>query len=305
MRIIIFGGTGFIGKSLLKLDFFKNADLFLISRDPGKYDRQINPEINMIKLDDSIQQNLLKIMKSDYGIVNLVGATISQWPWSASRKKIILNSRIGITGLISKLVNQAVVKPQFILQGSAVGYYGFENEGQLTEQSANGKGFLAMITKQWEDALDISKAPETRVIFIRTGLVLGRKEGLLPLLKLPFHFFAGGHFGNGKQLMPWIHISDEINAIEFLMRNPNAKGAFNLVAPNPIILRELMVLIGERMNRTSWLHLPAFFFKLLLGTSFANELLLGSQHVVPEKLISMGYNFKFSNAEEALNDLIQ
>ncbi|MCB2218896.1 MAG: TIGR01777 family oxidoreductase [Bacteroidetes bacterium] len=304
MKIIVFGGTGFIGSALLQTDLFRESEVYVVTRDPESTNIDQSGWVKLIKSDQKIKERLLDLYTGQYGIVNLAGASISHWPWTGRQKKKILDSRIRITKLICDSVNQATQKPEFIIQGSAVGYYGFDTSEVITEDSSAGKGFLSMVTQKWEEALSINNQESTRVIYIRTGLVLGRDGGLLRVLRLPFYFFAGGHFGNGHQYYPWIHIADEVGAIVFLIQHQAARGAYNLTAPEPVRMKELMKIIGKCMKRPSWLHLPAFLIRLLMGASFADELVLGSQQVKPDKLIKSGYQFRFTDPAQAISDLI-
>jgi uncharacterized protein (TIGR01777 family) len=304
MKIILFGGTGFIGSALIQTSLFRESDVYIVTRNPEKTNLDKTIGITLIKSDEVLEQRLLELYSGEYGIVNLAGASISHWPWTKYRKRKILESRIRITQLISNSVNKARQKPKFIVQGSAVGYYGFDSTHMLTEASPPGNGFLSGVTRKWEETLSLENNEQTRVIYIRTGLVIGKNGGLLRVLRFPFYFFVGGHFGNGRQFYPWIHIDDEVGAIVFLIQNPDTRGPYNLTAPEPVPMKKMMKIIGKQMNRPSWLHPPAFLLRILLGTSFADELVLGSQQVKPEKLIEAGYRFQYTDPNNAISDLI-
>lgn len=304
MKIIIFGGTGFIGSSLLELPYFQQHEVFIVTRHPEKRELPLHENFHFVKTDEQLETNLAALFSDQYAIINLAGESLVHWPWSKIQKQRILLSRVHFTSLISKLVNKADKGPEYIIQASAVGYYGFEHKNPITEGSSAGNNFLAQVCKNWEESLRIENH-NSRVVFIRTGLVLGRDNGILELLRLPFYLFAGGPLGPGNQMMPWIHLDDELKAIEFLMKNEQAVGAFNLVAPEPVSMKKMMKNIGKKMNRPSWFPVPAFLLRIVLGKTFADELVIGSQEVVPEKLLKAGYIFKYQNIEEALSDLIE
>lgn len=189
------------------------------------------------------------------------------------------------------------------MQGSATGYYGSQGEQKIDESFPKGLGFLADVTKAWENSLHIEDKTKTRIVYLRTGLVLGEKGGLLSRLKLPFQLFTGGHLGNGQQWMPWIHIEDEIAAIKFLLENINTFGKFNLCSPDPVRMKIFCKSLGKALHRPSWLNVPAWLLKILLG-SFAEELILTSQNIYPKKLADAGYKFKYKTIQDALNSIL-
>jgi uncharacterized protein len=304
MKLIIFGGTGFIGTELLKSGLFKESNVVLVTRNPKSKHKVPGSNVLAVGYNGSLHEGLKEHLSGEYGIINLAGESISRWPWSSKQKEKIVNSRVRITQAISDLVNKSPVKPTVIIQGSASGYYGSDPDREWIESSPSGHGFLSKVVARWENSLTLNEPGKTRVVFIRTGLVLGNSGGLLPNLLLPFRFFAGGHTGNGRQWMPWIHIRDEVSAIEYLVRNNHLAGVFNLVSPHPVQMKMLMKAIGKRLGRPSWLHIPAFVLKLTLG-QFAEELLLTSQKILPDALTRAGFEFGFPDIETALDDLIE
>jgi len=303
MKIIVLGGTGFIGRELLKSGLFRSSGVILVSRNPNRVRDGFGSNVQTVGYGDSLHQSLKPFLSGNYAIINLAGESINKWPWSVKQKEKILNSRIRVTQDISELVNKSSEKPAVIIQGSATGYYGSDPDHALNESSPPGSEFLSRVVSAWEKALNLDEPDRTRVVFIRTGLVLGRNGGLLPKLMLPFRLFAGGHMGTGRQWMPWIHISDEVSAIEYLIQNNQLSGVFNLVAPLPVQMKTLMQEVGKRMGRKSWLQIPSGLLQLTLG-QFAEELLLTSQKVLPDALTRAGFVFRYTDIETALNDLI-
>jgi uncharacterized protein (TIGR01777 family) len=297
MKLFLFGGSGLIGRALLASPRLQEYDLFVISRHPGT--RIGEGKSTILPYDNDL---LSAQFKGDYGIINLAGAGIGDKLWTNRRKKLILDSRVKAGEYISALVNAAEQKPRFIIQASAVGFYGPRGDELLDEDSSMGKGFLPEVTDKWERSIALDEPDTVRVVYVRTGLVLSEKGGFLaPSLKL-FKLFAGGHFGNGKQWMPWIHMEDEVRAIVFLIHQQSAKGAFNLVAPNPVRGKDLFKTLGRVLKRPSWLPAPTFVLKMI-PNGFGEELLLTSQNVKPARLLKLGYDFRFQELEKALSDL--
>jgi uncharacterized protein (TIGR01777 family) len=294
MKVLIFGGTGLIGQALLAHPSGGALEWAVVTRNPSRRSAGGVPQLAYD------EKELLTHFSGDYGLVNLAGASIALRPWTRSRQRVILNSRVSVSEKISSLVNQAPVKPRFIIQASAVGFYGSRGEEHLDERAGIGQGFLPRVTKAWEQALKPDAG--IRTIFIRTGLVLTGAGGFLAPLLPQFRLFVGGHFGNGRQWMPWIHMEDELGAIFHLMHHPTASGVFNLAAPNPVRAREFARELGRALNRPSWLHIPAPLVRLL-PNGFGEELLLTSQYVQPRRLLESGYDFRFTHLPDALNDL--
>ena len=297
MRAIIFGGTGLIGSALLGSPGMGQYETVVVSRNPEKSkmagkNRQVSYDKN----------TLSELFAGDYGIINLAGASIGARLWTKSRQRKILNSRLMVCEYIRELVGSVRDKPAFIVQASAVGYYGNRGDEPLTENSGTGNGFLADVVEKWEAALHLEPGSGTRVIFLRTGLVLSAAGGFLqPSVRL-FRLFAGGHFGNGKQWMPWIHMADEVGAILHLMNQKTASGAYNLVSPNPVKGRDFYRALGRTLKRPSWLHVPSFILRMI-PNGFGEELLLTSQNVKPMKLLDSDYTFKYPELRPALTDL--
>ncbi|MEZ5083983.1 MAG: TIGR01777 family oxidoreductase [Bacteroidales bacterium] len=304
MKLIIFGGTGFIGKALIASPLMQKYDLFVISRSPERIPPGAFPGVHFVKYDIDPSSELVKLLSGEYAIINLTGENIAGGLWTKARRQKIIQSRTFITKEISNLVNKANQKPLVFLQGSATGFYGSQGDKKIDESSPKGSGFLADVTEVWENSLNIADKTKTRIVFIRTGLVLGEKGGLLSRLKLPFLFFIGGHLGNGKQWMPWIHIDDEIAALKFLIENKMAKGKFNLCSPEPVTMKTFCKSLGKSLQRPSWFHVPAWLLKLLLG-SFAEELLLTSQYIFPKNLEEAGYKFKYKTIQDALDSIVK
>jgi uncharacterized protein len=190
-----------------------------------------------------------------------------------------------------------------LLNASAVGFYGNVPEGNVNEAYPKGSGFLANVCEQWE--LEASRAQEfgVRVVNLRTGIVLDKREGALNRFLLPFKLFVGGPLGSGDQWFPWIHAHDEVRAILFAMENSQLVGPVNLSAPNPVRLNEFCRALGKTCGRPSWLSAPPAVLKFMFG-EMAKPLMLEGQRMIPGKLLDAGFTFRFSNLEVALKSVL-
>jgi uncharacterized protein (TIGR01777 family) len=236
-------------------------------------------------------------------VVNLAGAGIADEAWSEARKKELEESRVNAGRAIVEAISAASVKPKVLIQSSAVGYYGVQDDDSIiTEDSPPGHDFLAGICQSWEASTAPVEAMGVRRVVIRSGVVLDMQGGALPRMVLPFRFFAGGPIGSVRQWFPWIHYCDEVEAIRFLIETEAARGPFNLAAPEPLRNRDFAKLIGKVMKRPAFAPAPGLAFKVMFGEM--STVLLDGQRVVPKRLQELGYQFKFPQAEAALGDVL-
>jgi len=303
-QIIITGATGFIGKSLCFHLLEHGYAVTVLSRNPENAADIFENSVKTTHWNGKDIESWKEVLEASYAVINLAGENIASGRWTPGKKKNILDSRINASRAISEAIKHARNKPEVIIQGSATGYYGSRGDEQLTEISRKGTGFLADVVEQVESTMKKMKSGDTRIVFIRTGIVLERESGILSRMMLPFRFFAGGPPGSGKQWLSWIHLEDEINAIRFLLENKEAEGIYNLTAPDPVTMKEFCSIMGKAMKRPSWLPVPAFALKILFG-QMADETILTSQRVLPQRLLEAGYNFKHNNLENALSDILK
>jgi uncharacterized protein (TIGR01777 family) len=302
MRVVIAGGSGFIGRKLISELLQHLHEVILLSRAPERT-KKIFPAARIEFWDTKTKDRLEAIFDGIDAVINLTGEPIAKKRWTDKQKQEILISRIDSTRVIVAAIKQLDRKPSVLLNASAVGYYGDVPEGEVTEAHPKGNGFLADVCEQWEgEALDLLKF-NVRVVLLRTGIVLDKNGGALHKFLLPFRFFAGGPLGSGKQWFPWIHLDDEVNAILFAMENSQISGPLNLSAPESVRIVDFCRALGRIIHRPSWLPVPSVVLKLALG-EMAEPLLLHSQHVVPKKLIDAGFNFKFPDLSNALADIL-
>lgn len=300
MRILISGGTGMIGNLLASHMLEAGHEIWILSR--RIREKYSSHGINMIHWDGISMGNWADVVSTSDVIINLAGENIGTKRWSKKQKKLIVDSRVNSGEILTAAISKAVIRPKVFIQASAIGYYGVKNDEIMTEENGPGNDFMAEICKKWEaSSLEIESMGIRRVI-IRTGVVLSKSAGALNRLLLPFKFFIGGPLGSGKQNISWVHPVDVVSAINFLVENDKAEGVFNLTAPQPISNAQLGSELAKIIQRPYWLRVPSFGLRLLLGEM--STLVLDGQMVFPQKLLSLGYKFKYPNIIDSLIDLM-
>lgn len=300
MRVIVAGGSGLIGRELTDALIVKGYQVIILSRSPKKV-KALPTGVIVEKWDGKSAEGWGNLANGAKAIINLAGASIGDKRWSKAHKELVLNSRLQSTQAVVEAIQQAKIKPEVLLQGSAVGYYGDRGDEELTEQSHPGNDFLAEVTTAWEAAAK-PVADMTRLVYARTGVVLSTKGGALPKMILPFKLLAGGPYGNGGMWFPWIHIDDQIRAMVWLIENQDAVGVYNISAPSIVRNRTFARTLGKVLNRPSFIPTPAFALKAVLGER--SLLLLGSQRTNADKLVEAGFMFKYDQPLRALKDII-
>ncbi len=235
-------------------------------------------------------------------VVNLSGASIGKLPWTRKHKDLILSSRVQATHTIAAAIAASATPPAVLIQGSAVGFYGDRAEEDLTEDSAAGEGFLADVVSAWEEAAAPAAGSQTRIVYARTGLVVGRGGAMAPLM-LQTSLGVAGPVGSGTQWWPWVSLLDEVRALAYLIENPQAKGPYNLVGPTPARANDLARALAKRMKRPFWLGLPAFVIRAVMGEGGVS-LLLTSQNIRSQKLQTEGFSFEDTTVDDALARMV-
>lgn len=310
MKILITGGSGLIGRALIDVLLADGHEINVLTRNPEKARNVLPSGAIPFKWDAATSKGWSHLIPETDAVINLAGQSIAgedllailTQKWTPERKKSIQQSRINAGNALVAAIENSPIKPQVFIQASAVGYYGPAGAVELTEVALVGTDFLAETCQLWEDSTTNVENMGVRHVIIRTGLVLARKGGILPMVLLPFKLFAGGTLGSGKQFVPWIHIDDQVNAIRFLLNNKDARGAYNLTAPNPLTQREQAKVIGRLLHRPSFIPMPGFALNLALGEK--STLVLDGQRAIPENLQLEGFEFKFTDFEAALKDLL-
>lgn len=299
MKLVISGATGFIGSELVSQLARQSHTLTLLSRKPRAHPRSAN--IQWMVWDGGVPGSWQTALDGADGVINLAGEPIAAKRWTAARKQALRSSRIDTTRALVSAIAKANQKPKFLINASAVGFYGPHGDETLTEESPPGHDFLAQLCVAWEAEANKAKEHGLRVALVRTGIVLGKGKGALAKMVPPFKFFAGGRLGSGKQWFPWIHLDDEAGLIKFLIDNEKAEGPFNATAPNPVTMDEFCKALGKVLNRPSWAPVPASLLSLMLGEMA--EMLLTGQRALPAAALKLGYQFKYQNVFDALASL--
>ncbi len=306
MRILITGGTGLIGQRLCKALTARGDHVTVLSRRPQQVAALCGSQVQtMASLQDWTSQDF-------DAVINLAGAPIVDAAWTPARKQEIIASRVGLTqNLVAKMASMPN-PPSVFLSGSAIGFYGDEETGELDETKTAGKDFSALLCRDWEAAANhysaqlaslnkIHVAP--RIVFLRTGLVLDPRGGVLKKMLLPFQLGVGGKLGDGRQTMSWIHHADCLRALLRLLDDANCRGPFNLVAPNVVSNAEFSQTLASTLHRPAFFTTPAWVLRTILGER-ANLILRG-QHVVPRALEACGFQFEYPQLSAALVDILQ
>jgi uncharacterized protein (TIGR01777 family) len=301
MRVIITGGAGLIGQALTASLTKDGHEVIVLSRNPAAV-KPLPKGAHAEQWDGQSARGWAQWIDSHTAIVNLAGATISK-RWTESQKKAIRDSRLSVGRAVVEAVKAASEKPAVVVQSSAVGYYGPRGSEEIGEDAGAGSDFLASVAKDWEASTAEIEQLGVRRVIVRTGVVLSKHGGALPLMALPVKLFAGGPLGGGKQYLPWIHLDDEVAAIRFVIENSTAKGAYNLSAPQPVTNAEFTKVLGKVLGRPTFLPTPGFALKIVLGEMSA--LVLDGQRQMPKRLLAAGFKFKFSDAASALRDIYQ
>jgi len=299
MKIIIAGATGFIGAILTDRLWNQYHDLTLLSRRPPA--ETGIPKRRWIEWRPGFSGDWESAVDGADGIVNLVGEPIAAKRWNEAQKERLRLSRLAATKSLVNAIVKADVKPKFLINASAVGYYGARGDEVVTESTGPGQDFLSRLCVEWEAEANKAASLGVRVALVRTGIVLAKGKGALAKMVPPFKMFVGGPLGWGEQWMPWIHIEDEIGLICFLIDNDGARGAFNASAPNPVTMAEFSKILGDVLNRPSWACVPPSVLALIVGEMA--DILINGQRIVPEAALKLGYNFKYPHLADALRSL--
>lgn len=300
-KVILAGATGLIGKKLYKSLENKNYTITIITTDKESAKKKFTKAEQILTWDEV--ENLSQTVSESYAIINLAGASLAGKRWTKKYKEILVESRISTTQKIIDAIKLAPKKPDVLINASAVGYYGTFDKGDFfTENDPPGNDFLAKLCNEWEREANQAQKFGVRTVVIRSGVILDKNEGALPKLLEPFYFYLGGTFGNGNQPFPWIHIDDEVGIILFALENADVKGPVNAVAPQVITNKNLSHQIGKILKKPCFFQIPTPFLKLVIGE--ASTLLTNGSKVSSEKILNLGYGFKFPTIEKALEDIL-
>ena len=307
MRILLLGCTGFIGQNLIPKLLSEGYELCVVSRQNiNQFRVKVSLEkiaflkLNLAEASNWDNQNLLNQLKNCDGIINLSGEPIADKRWSEEQKQKIVNSRVNTTFCLMKNLKKNNLNPKFVINASAIGFYGTSLDKEFDETSLGGNDFLANLCEKWEKATS-EKPFFTRLVIFRIGIVLGTNGGALSKMLPIFKVGLGGPIGDGNQWMSWIHIDDLSNLIINAVKDKKYSGVFNAVAPKPVRMKEFSLVLAKCLNRPNLFPVPGATLKLLLGDGA--KLVLEGQKIVSIKLKNNFYKFKYPLLEEAISSL--
>lgn len=293
MRVIVGGASGLIGTALRRLLAAEGHEVIRLVRGrPARDATEIAWDPDGARIDTAA-------LEGAEAAVNLAGVSIARWPFTASHRRRVLESRTRSAALLARALAEAPRGPRVLVSASAVGYYGDRGDETLDERSGHGRGFLAEVCRAWESATDPASRAGVRVVTTRFGIVLSGEGGALATMKKPFELGIGGRIGSGRQWMSWISTTDVVRGILHVIDHEEIQGAVNVTSPEPVTNEEFTKTLGRVLRRPTWFPLPAAVARLLLG-GLADETLLVSQRVAPSRLVASGFEFREPGLEPAL-----
>jgi uncharacterized protein len=294
------GASGFLGGALCDALLARGDEVVGLSRDPDQA-RATNPTVSWFAWQATLERPPPEAFDGVDGVVNLVGEPLDQ-RWNQESKRRILESRRAGTHNLVQAIGGLKKRPRVLVSQSAIGYYGDRGDAIVDESTDPGSGFAAEVCVEWESAAH--EADDLlRVVVIRTGLVLDRRNGLLKQLLTPFRLGVGGPIAGGNQYMSWIHVDDEISLLLWALADESVAGAINATAPNPVTNRELSKTLGRVLKRPAIMPVPSVALNMVLGRELA-QTVRGGQRVLPRRALDLGFSFQHPALEPALRDLI-
>jgi uncharacterized protein len=299
MKIAITGGTGFVGQALTEELLEHQHEVIILTRNPDKYGAR--PGVTYVKwLSDGARPE--EKLEGIHAFINLAGESINSRRWTDERKKRIINSRINSTGEVINIIKVLKEKPLTLINASAIGYYPPSKINTYTEASTEmADNFLGETVQIWEKEAKNAKQLGIRVAYSRFGIILGKEEGALPRIALPYKMFVGGTVGSGEQWMSWVHIKDIARAVKFIAETEGISGPVNVTAPSPVTMKDFGKSLGAVLGRPHWISVPSLALKAAMGEMSA--LVLEGQKVLPSVLSEHGFQFEYPELRSALIDI--
>jgi uncharacterized protein (TIGR01777 family) len=298
VKIVVAGGTGFVGKALVKRLLDENHQVLVLSRKVNAFKNSPYVNLRVGMWDGQPTGPWERLLEDADAVVNLCGEGIADRHWSSKRKNLLRSSRLDPTKTLVEAISRCVHRPKVLVNVSAVGYYGAVKNDEVDETHLKGTGFLADLCAEWEAEARKAQAPGTRVALLRLGVVIEKDGGALQKLIAPFRWFVGGPLGSGRQWFPWVHRDDVVGAILYVLQKDALSGPVNVVAPETSTMNEFCRTLGKAMGRPCWARVPGFALKILLGEM--SGMLLEGQKAVPRKLREAEYTFIYCEAKKAL-----
>jgi len=302
VKVLVTGASGMIGAALCDALLGRGDTVVGLTRDP-QMARGTNPSVTWHPWEPTLERPPAEAFEGVDGVVNLLGEKINQ-RWTDEAKQRIMESRRTRTRNLVAAIAGLERKPQVLVSGSAIGFYGDRGEAIVDESAEPGEGFDADVVQAWEEAARGVEASNVRLVLVRSGHVLDSGDGLLAELLPPFKLGVGGPLAGGRQYVSWVHIDDEVGILLWALGNEQVSGVVNATAPNPVTNRELSRALGRALHRPVVTPVPGFVLDLKFGREFG-RVLRGGQRVVPRRALDLGYEFRFADIDTALRNLLQ
>jgi uncharacterized protein len=302
MKILVAGGTGFIGPSLIAEFIAQGHAVVVLTRDSAAAGNALPAGVTMLEWDGRTVGTWGRVMGNVDAVVNLSGSSIAGGRWTTARKEIIRDSRVAPTRALVDAIRISDPRPRVLINLSAVGFYGARGGGLVTEGTPAGDDFLGTVCQVWENEARRAGSLGVRVVLPRLGVVLARGGGVLERMLIPFRMYVGGKLGSGRQWYPWIHRDDVINAVRFVLDDPDIHGPVNMVSPGLVRMEEFAVALGKVLGRPAWFPVPSVILKVLLGEM--SGMILNGREVVPERLQQAGFTFRYPDLPAALHSIL-
>lgn len=295
MRILVTGGSGFIGATLVRALVARGHELWVLTRHPDKTATRLPEGVVLVSTLDEISNDA----RLD-AVINLAGESIAGGRWTRKRKQVLLDSRVGVTQALHALLRRLDHKPSVLINGSAIGFYGDAGNVELDETSpAVKRDFTYLLCDAWEKEARAIGQLGVRVCILRIGVVLARDGGMLAQLQPVYRLGLGALLGDGRQWFSWIHRDDLVNIILRCLETSSAEGVYNAVAPQPVTFRRFHETLAASVRRPALIRVPALPLRLVLGEM--SSLLLGGQRVLPARLAQEGFTFRYADIATALD----
>ena len=302
-KIIVTGATGLIGRKLCSKLLEQGNEITIFTRNPEAAKKVMRGAKKYVKWNYNNPEEWKDYLNETDSVIHLAGTNIGAKRWNNKFKKELFNSRIESTRQLVNIIKNCENKPKSFITASAVGFYGDRADEVLIEKSNTGKDFLSNLCSEWEKEAEKIEDQNVRRVSLRIGLVLNNEGGVLKKFLPPFKIFLGGPLGNGKQWFPWIHIEDLINILIHTIKTESLQGPVNIASPGIVRMNDFATSLGKVLQRPSFFQVPKFILKIAVG-EFADAIISG-QKVSVDKLLNSGYNFRFTDLEKALKNLLE
>jgi uncharacterized protein len=306
MRCFVTGGTGLIGRRLVRQLRQRGDQVVLLSRRASAATQMFGPGVEVVEGDPMQTGAWMDAVATCEGVIHLAGENVFNKRWNAAFKQLLVDSRIQSTANVIQAVGRAVSQgrgPKVLVNASAIGWYGVHADEELTEDSPPADDFFGKLCADWEKEAREAEKHGVRVALVRVGIVLDREGGALAKLLTPFKLCLGGPVGRGRQYMSWIHHADMVNLFLFALDTPSASGPLNGVAPNPVTNKAFSKALGRALHRPAFFPTPPIMLRLALGG--VAQIVATGQRVLPRRPLELGFQYQFPTLDAALADILK